>query len=114
MLHAGAVNEVEINVEDNRDLRLFADGGDGFQHLGRRGAGFQTALRGELIHQTRRKRIAERHAEFQNIHASFVESQSQFARGIQIRVARADIHNKTLFPFTLQPREAFLNAFIRR
>ena len=110
MFHADAVDEVKVNVEHNRNLRLLADGRDGFQHLGRRGAGFETALRGELVHQTVGKRIAERHAQFQNIHAGFVKSQSQFARGIQIRIARADIHNKTFFTLAFEPGKTFLNA----
>ena len=76
---------------------MLADGGHGFQNLGRRGARFQTALRGKLIHQTVGQRVAERHAQFQNIHARLVKGHSQIARGLQIGIARADINDETLF-----------------
>ena len=89
---------------------MLADGGNRFQNFRRRGAGFETALRRELVHHTIGKRVAERHAQFQNIHAGLVKGNGQFARGIQIWIARADIDDKTFFTFTLQPREAFLNA----
>ena len=91
-----------------------ADGGDGFQNFRRRGAGFQAALRGELVHQAIGQRIAERHAEFQNVHARLVESQSQFARGFQIRVARADIDDETLFAGAFEPGKSFLDAIHSR
>ena len=87
-----------------------ADGGDGVQNLRRRGAGFQAALRGKLVHQAVGQRIAERHAQFQNVHARLVEGEGQFARGGQIRVARADIDDETLLAGALEPRKAFLNA----
>ena len=109
-LHADAVDEVEINVENDRNLRLLADGGNGFQKLRRRGAGFQTALRGKLVHQTVGQRVAERHAEFQNVHARLVEGQSQFARGGQIRVARADIDDEAFFAVAFQRGELFNDA----
>ena len=64
------MDEVEVDVEDDRDLRLPTDGRHGRQHLGGCGAGFQTALGGELVHHAVGQRIAERHAELEDVHAS--------------------------------------------
>ena len=107
------MDEVEINVEDDRDLRLLADGGNCFQKFRRRGAGFEAALRGELVHQAVGERIAERHAEFQHVHARLVKCQREFARGFQIRVARADINDETFFAGAFQRGELFNDAVHR-
>ena len=108
---ADLVNEVEINVEDNRDLRVA--GGSAAtvaRTLGGVVAGFETALRGELVHQAVGQRIAERHAQFQHVHARLVEGQREPARGVQIRIARADIDDETLFALALEPRKTFHDA----
>ena len=101
------MDEVEINVEDDGDLRLLADGGNRFQKLRRSGAGFEAALGGKLVHQAVGQRVAERHAEFQHVHAGFVERQREFARGGQIRVARADIDDESLFAAAISARRTF-------
>ena len=72
-------------------------GGHGFQNFRRGGAGFQSALGGELVDQSVGERIAERHAEFEHVHADFVEGQRQLARGVQVRIARADIDDEAFF-----------------
>ena len=60
------------------------------------------ALGGELIHQTVGQRIAERHAEFQDVHARLVERERQLARGFEIRIARADIDDEAFLLRLLQ------------
>ena len=82
----------------------------GRQQFWRRGAGFQAALGGELVHQTVGQRIAERHAEFQNVHARLVKGQRELARGFKIRVARADIDDEAFFAGRFQLGELFNDA----
>ena len=101
LFQAVPVHQVEINVEDDGDLRLLADGGDGFQHFGRGRAGFQPALGGQLIDQAVRQRIAERNAQLQDINADAIEGQRQLAGGFEVGVAGADIDN-----------EAFVRLFV--
>ena len=101
-LHAVAMDQVEINVEHDGNLRLLADGGHGFQDFGRRGAGFQAALGRELIDQAIRQRIAERHAQFQHIHAELIERQRQLSRGVEVRIARADVNDEPFWPSRLR------------
>ena len=91
-------------------MRIFADGGDGFEEPGRCGAGFQAALRRELIDQPIRQRIAEGHAQFQNRHARPVKGQGQFARGGEMRVAGADVNNQPFFAGAFERGEFFHNA----
>ena len=104
------MDQVEVDVEDDGDLRFPADGGDGLQDLRRRGAGFQAALGGELVDQAIGQRIAERHAQFQHIHAELVERQRQLARGFEVRIARADVNDEALLALAVQPGESFHNA----
>jgi hypothetical protein len=104
------MDDVEINVEDDWDLGLLTDGGDCFEQLRRRSAGFKTALGGELIHQTVCKRIAEGNAEFQHVHACFIEFQSQLACGFEIWISCPDIDNESFFVIALQFGEAFHDA----
>ena len=91
-------------------MRVLADGRHGGQNFGRSGAGFETALRGKLVHQAVGQRIAERHAQFQHVHARPVKGQRKPARGVQIRIARADIDDKTLFALLFEPGKTFHNA----
>src|SRR5262249_49108211 len=99
-----------INVQDNWDLRIFPDVRDGREHLGRSGAGFQSTLRGQLIDQTVRERITKRNAQLENVHAHAIKFQSQFVGNLQVRVAGADVHNKTFFAVAFQTSESFHNA----
>jgi hypothetical protein len=96
------MDEVEINVEHDRDLRLLADGRDGFQNFGRGRARLETALCGELIHQAVGKRIAERHAEFKHVHAGPVEGERELARGVEVWVAGANVNDQSLLAGFLQ------------
>ena len=109
-LQTDPVDEIEIDVEHDRDLGVPPDGRHRFQHPGRGSAGIQAALGGQLVDQAIRQRIAERHAQLQHVHAGAVKGQRQLARRLQIRIPRADIdHN--LFPaVALQPGKSFLNA----
>ena len=75
----------------------------GCQHFRRRGARFQAALGGELVHQAVGQRIAERHAEFQHVHPGPVKRQRQPAGGVQIRIARADVNHEPLASGGLEP-----------
>ena len=83
---------------------------DGFQDLGGRGAGFQAALGGELIDQAVGQRIAERHAQFEHIHAGLIEGQRELAGGFEVRIARADVNDKALLALLLEPGKPFDDA----
>ena len=78
--------------------------------LRRGGAGFQAALGRQLVHQTIRQRIAERHAQLQHVHARLIKRERQLAGGFEVRVARADVNDEALLPLALEPRKAFHNA----
>ena len=78
-------------------MRVLADVLDGRQKFRRSRAAFQTALGGELIHQTVGERIAEGHAEFQDVHARPVEREREVMRGLQMRIARADVSDEAFF-----------------
>ena len=108
--HSNFVNQVEVDVEHDGDLRVLAHGYNGFKNFGWSGSRLKTTLRRKLIHQTVRQRIAERHAEFQNIHAHFVEGQTELARGLQIRITRADIDDEGFLALALQPCETVHDA----
>src|ERR1035438_2736702 len=98
-----SVDEVEVEVEHDRDLRLLADGGHGLQDLGRRGAGLQPALGGKLVDRAVRQRVAKRHPQL-------VEGQRQLAGGLKVRIARTDIDYETLLPLASEQGESFFNA----
>ena len=104
------VDEIEVDIEDDRDLRLAADGRDGFQDLGRGGARLQPALGRKLVDQAIRQRIAERDAQFEHIYADLVKCQRQLARGLQVRIACADVHDKPLLSLAPKPGKSFYDA----
>ena len=85
------MQQVEINVEDDGDLRLRANLGDGRQDLGWRGAALQSALCGQLVDDAVGQRIAERDPQFQNVDPGRIEAQSQSTSGLQIRITSSDI-----------------------
>ena len=106
LLHAAAVQEVEINVEDNRDFRLAPDFSDGRQELRRRGAALQAALGGELVHEAVRQRVAEGDAKLEDVHTRAVEGERELARGLEMGVTRADVNDEGLLGVLLEPGEA--------
>ena len=67
-------------------------------------------MRGELIHQSIRERIAEGHAEFQHIHAGLVERERELARGFERRVPGPDIDDEAFLFRGLQLREPCVDA----
>src|ERR1039458_7063617 len=85
-------------------------GAHGRQELRGRGAGFRAALGRELVDQTIRQRVAERHAQLEHIDAKLIERQRQLPRGFQVRITRADIDDKPFLVLVAQPRETFDNA----
>ena len=104
------VENVEINVEHDRHLGFATDGGDGRQNFRRSGAGFEPALGGELVHETIGERIAEGHAEFQNIHARLVKREGEPARGFEVGVTRANVNNQPFLIGFFQRGKPFRDA----
>lgn len=62
-LHAAAVEEVIIDVEDDGDFRVATDVSDSGKKPRRGGAAFQAALGGELVDEAISERVTERDAE---------------------------------------------------
>ena len=91
-------------------MRVPADRGDGLQHFRRGRARFQTALCRKLVDQTIGQRVAERHAEFENIHPDQVQGERKPPSGFEGRVARADVNHQSLFARLLQPGKPFHDA----
>ena len=107
------MNEIEVNVKDDGDLRFLADGGHGLENFAGRGSRGQAALGRQLVDQSVGQRIAERNAQFQNIHARAVKGQGQLAGRLQVWVPRANVNNKSR-ALLLQAGKPFDNAIHRR
>ena len=60
--------------------------------------------------QAIRQRIAERHAQFQHIHARLIKRERQLARGCQSRIARTDVNDETFFSGAFQCGKFFNDA----
>ena len=95
-------------------MRVLANRRDGFEDLRRCDARFDSALRGQLINQAIRQRVAKRHTEFQNVHARLVEGERQLARDLEVRVACADVNDQSLGVLLSQPGKPFHDAIHAR
>ena len=73
LLQAIVMQQVVVNIEHNRNLRLATNFSHRLQHPRRRRPRFQTALGGQLIDNSIGQRIAERNTDFEHINAEFVE-----------------------------------------
>ena len=85
------MQQVEINVEDDGDLRFLANLDDGREDLRRSSAALQSALCSQLVDDAVGQRIAERNTEFQHVDPGRIEAQSQSTSGLQIRITSSDI-----------------------
>jgi hypothetical protein len=63
-----------------------------------------------LIDQAVREWIAERHAQFEDIHASLIERERELARRGEIGITRADVNDESFLPRAPQFRQPCLNA----
>ena len=107
---AAAVEEVVVNVEHEGNLRVAADGADGVENLGGRGAGLEAALGGELVHEAVGERIAEGHADFEDVHARAIKGEGELARGLKVWVTTADVNDETFPALRPQPDKTIINA----
>ena len=108
------VHKIVVNIENDRDLRLLANRGDRFENFRRSRARLQPALGGQLVHEAVRERIAERHAEFQDIDPQFVEAERKLARRFEIGVAGANVDDEPLLPFAAKAGKAFIDPIHAR
>ena len=73
-LKAVAMKEVEINKENNGDLRLLPDIAYGLQHLCRRRPRVNPTLSSQLVNQSISERVTERDPKLKNIGTRFFQS----------------------------------------
>src|SRR4051812_43784390 len=71
---------IQIRVENDRNLRLFANLPDTIKNALDGRPGFECPLCGELIHQAVGQWIGERNAELKNVHAGFFQGESEIDR----------------------------------
>jgi hypothetical protein len=109
-LQPKVMHQVEVEVKDDGDLRFLPDRSDRFEYLGGRGAGFQAALGGELVHEPVRQGITERHAQLEHVHADAIEGQGELSRGFEVRIAGAEVDHQALAASLAQVAEAFGDA----
>src|ERR1019366_10370901 len=110
LLHAAPMDEIEVDVEHDGNLRSAADCRHGLQELRRGGPGFQAALCRKLVDQSIRQRVAEGDTQLQHIDAELIERQRQLSRGFEVRVARAKVNDESSLALPVQPGESFYNA----
>src|SRR2546423_8713921 len=90
-------DRIQISVKDDRDLRSPPDLPDAIEYAGHSGAGFESALGGQLIHQAIGQRIGERHAQLENVDTGFFERESDIDSAGQAGIAGADIGDERFF-----------------
>src|ERR1043166_8554972 len=100
--HSAPMHQIEVEIEHDRDLRFLANRGHCFQNFRRRGARLQSSLRRKLVYQAVSQGITEWHPQFEDIHSHPVERQGQLPRGLQIRIARANVNNEPFLLFLFQ------------
>ena len=89
---------IQVSVENDRDLRLFADLAHAFEHATSSRSGGESTLRSQLIDDPISERIGKRQAELENVGAGFFERERKIDRAVKTRIARANVGNK---PFAL-------------
>lgn len=96
VVEADAVEEVEVDVEDDGDLGVATDFGDGLEDPGGGGAGGEAALGGELVDNTVGEGIAEGDPEFEDIDAGAIEFEGELAGGFEVGITGADVDDESL------------------
>ena len=104
------MQEVEVDVEDDRDLGLLADRGNGFQDFWRSCSRLQAPLRSQLIHNAVGERIAERNAQFQYVHPGPIKFHGQSVGGLEIRIPSSNVDDQSLASGGLQRGKSLFNA----
>src|ERR1700704_2725961 len=89
---------IQVSVENDRDLRLFADLPYAFEHAAGGRSGGESALRGELIDDSIGERIGKRQTKLENVRAGFFEREPKIDRAVKTGIARANVGDK---PFAL-------------
>jgi len=108
------MDEVEVEIEHDRDWGVLPDGGDGGQHARGGGARIQAALGGELVHHAIGQRVAERNSEFEDVHPGAVEGEGEPAGDLEVGVARADVDDEAFAAGLAQLAETLHDAVHRR
>lgn len=96
VIEADAMEEVEIDVEDDGDLGVASDVGDGLEDGRRGGAGGEAALGGELVDDAIGEGIAEGDTEFEDIDTGLIEFEGELAGGFEVGITGADVDDETL------------------
>src|SRR5216683_799915 len=107
-------NRIVVAKEDKRDIvrwgARLADAADEIEDASKRGARFQGAFGSALDGRAVGERIAERHAEFDHVCASFGKCENEFQRGVERGVAGGDVSDDAEFTGPAQLGEAFGDA----
>jgi len=103
---ADAVEEVEVDVEDDGDLGVATDVGDGLEDAGRGGAGGEAALGGELVDDAIGEGIAEGHTEFEDIDAGLIEGEGELVGGFEMGITGTDIDDESLAVLVVEEGKA--------
>ena len=90
-----AIDRVHVSVEYDGNLALAADGAHAFEDALERRAAGECACAGELVHDSIGERIAERDSDFHDVHSRAIEGGDEFARGGEIRIARAQVRDES-------------------
>ena len=90
------MHDVEVNVQNNRHIRLLANGSNCFEQAFGRGAAGQAPLGGKLIDQAVGQWIAEGDAKLEDIHAGIRQPHGKRFGRCEIGIARAYVGHKSL------------------
>src|SRR2546421_10693934 len=89
-------NRIQVTVENNWNLRFATNLADTIENAANGRSGRESALRCKLIYNSVSQRIGEGQTELKQIGARLFERQSQLGRLFQIRIAGANIRDKSL------------------
>lgn len=106
VVETDAMEEVEIDVEDDGDLGVASDVGDGLEDFGRGGAGGEATLGGELVDDAIGEWIAEGDTEFEDIDSGVIEFEGELAGGFEVGIAGANVDDETLAVLGAETGEA--------
>ncbi len=96
-LKAHLQHRIEISEQHERDLAALPDAAHQFENTSERCTRFQCAFGGALNRGAIGKRIAERHAEFNNVGARIRQGENKLVRCVKRRIARRDVRDDAKF-----------------
>src|ERR1700730_19408262 len=102
-------DRIQVSVENDGDIRLFADLPHAFEHAAGGRSGLERALRSQLIDDSISERIGKRQTKLENVRACFFEREREIDRLFQIWIARADVRNKTFALLGAEPGKAIVD-----